>query len=316
MKILIATYPFGSIDPSVRDMLVKDGNILIENPYQRRLKAGEVGRLIQDCDAVIAGTEPYTKNELEQCDGKLQLISRVGIGLDSVDLAYCKKKGIRVAYTPDAPSQAVAELTIHHMLALCRGTIQSHNSVIDLSWHRQIGFLLRERKIGVLGVGRIGKKVVKILQAFEADIRVCDIEPDEEFFKENNLKNYTAEELFSECDLITIHIPLNEENYQFVKADFLQRMPKESFIINTSRGPVLDEHDLLSAYNSGIVTKGALDVFSTEPYMGPLLKKNNDFIFSAHIGASARESRRDMEMEAAKAVLAFKHSEMWQNYVV
>ncbi len=315
MRILLATFPFGQADGEVRDILLRDGHTLIENPYGRRLRSGEVGQLIADCDAVIAGTEPYQRDELSQSLGKLKLISRVGVGLDSIDLNFCKKHGIHVAYTPDAPTQAVAELTIHHMLSLCRNTFQSHRSVIDLSWKRQMGSLLSERKIGILGLGRIGKRTCKLLQPFGVTLWACDILPDVEFSELYGIKLCSHDELFSACDLISIHIPLNEQNYHFVGHKYLRMMSDGSLIVNTSRGPVIDEGALIACLQTGKLKGAALDVFSREPYMGPLRYLPN-VILSAHIGASTRATRRQMELGAAKAVIAFSRSQLWNNYVI
>ena len=315
MRILLATFPFGKAAPEARDMLLQDGHDFVENPYGRRLKSGEVGPLLTSCDAVIAGTEPYGPQELSSAVGKLKLISRVGIGLDSVNLDFCREHGIRVAYTPDAPTQSVAELTVHHMLALCRHTFQSHSSVIDLSWKRHMGSLLSEKEIGILGLGRIGKRVCKLLQPFEVSVKACDIVPDVKFAEKHGVTLCSHDELFSECDLVSIHIPLSEDNYHFVGDKYLNMMPEGSFVINTARGPVLDEAALLACLEKGKLKGAALDVFSDEPYMGPLRYLPN-VIFSAHIGASARASRRLMELGAAEAVIAFNHSQPWKNYVV
>ena len=314
MKILIAAYPFGEVDPESRNILLRDGHDLINNPYKRRLKSYEVLELISDCDAIIAGTEKYGETELKKAMGNLRIISRVGIGLDSVDLDYCKASGIKVAYTPDAPSQAVAELTLHHMIALSRFTYQSHLSVKNKSWKRHMGFLLSDRKIGILGLGRIGKKVCRLLKPFGSNVYVCDIEPDLDFISNNDhVILCSHEELFSQCDLISIHIPLNKNNLSFVGQKYLDMMPDNSFIINTSRGPVIDEKALISCLESKKISGAALDVFSEEPYEGELLKFNN-IIFSAHIGSSALTTRKDMEITAAKAVLAYSKSLPWDNY--
>ena len=315
MKILIAAYPFGEVDSETRNILVNDGHTLNDNPYKRRLKSGEVIELISDCEAIIAGTERYSEIELNNAAGSLKIISRVGIGLDNVDIDYCKSNGIKVAYTPDAPSQAVAELTLHHMLALSRFTFQSHLSVIDKSWKRHMGYLLSDRTIGILGLGRIGKKVCNLLKPFGLKVYACDIEPDINFVGKNeHIILCSHEELFSLCDLVSIHIPLNKENKYFVGEKYLNMMPQNSYLINTSRGLVIDDKALISCLQSKKIAGAALDVFSEEPYDGKLLEFKN-LIFSAHIGSSAFSTRKEMELTASKAILAFSRSLAWDNYV-
>ncbi len=148
-RILIGTHPFGKSGKKPLQLLEDTGWELIFNPYGRRLKAGEVETLIQNIDAVIAGTEPYPIEVLKS--SRIKVLSRVGIGLDNVPLKECKDLGIIVTYTPDAPSQAVAELTLANILNLARSIHQSDRSVRLSAWNRYLGLLLKEMRIGIIG---------------------------------------------------------------------------------------------------------------------------------------------------------------------
>lgn len=299
MKILIATYPFGETGRRPLDILEATGWELVANPYKRRLKAGEVAKHLADVDAVIAGTEPYTEETLADAS-RLKVISRVGIGLDNVDLAYCQRRGIKVTYTPEAPSDGVAELTVANILNLLRHIHESDRSVREQAWNRLMGHLVREVTIGVLGVGRIGSRVIRLLEPFHAKILACDIDPVAQKTKmPESVKWCEVDHLLAESDVVTVHIPLNTQNHYFMNRVRMSRMKTGAMLVNTSRGGVIDENALVDALRQRHLGGAALDVFEKEPYEGPLTRMDN-VVLTAHIGASARESRYLMELSAAE----------------
>jgi D-3-phosphoglycerate dehydrogenase / 2-oxoglutarate reductase len=298
-KIFVATYPFGSCDPLPRNLIEEMPDWEVSyNSLGRRLKAGEVGELIKDVHGVIAGTEPYSEEELSKAKN-LEVISRVGVGLDSIDFKACAKRNIKVAYTPEAPAEGVADLTVAQIINLLRGILKSHRSMEKGLWERIMGRLVNEVKIGVLGVGRIGGRVIKRLNAFGADIYANDLEPNIEFGKQYNVKWVDKDTLFKTCDVVTIHIPMNDDNFHFVGLEEMTSMKEGAFLINTSRGPIVDEKALESIVLNKHLGGVALDVFEKEPYEGPLTKCDN-VILTAHIAASAQRSRYLMELGAAK----------------
>lgn len=295
--IQVTTYPFGTCNPESRLVLARTKYEIRYNPYERRLEPGEVGDLLTGVHGVVAGTEPYTREVIERCSN-LEVISRVGVGLDNIDFQACKSNDVIVTYTPDAPADGVADLTVAQIINLLRGIYLSNNSVRDGFWNRIIGKLISEVKIGVLGVGRIGKRVIKRLSVFGANIYGCDVKPDYDFGKKYNIKWLNKEDIFKTCDLITIHIPMNKKNYHCVGFEEMSRMKVGSFLINTSRGPIVDESALVCLLQNQHLGGVALDVFEKEPYEGPLVNFDN-VIFTAHIGASANYCRYKMELEAA-----------------
>ncbi len=296
-RIFIATFPFGQSGHKPIDILEKTGWELIYNPLGRRLKESEIGNYIKDVDAVIAGTEPYPESILQ--DSNLKVISRVGIGLDNVPLAYCNKKGITVTYTPDAPSQAVAELTLANIINLSRDILGSDHSVREGAWNRYMGFLLEELTIGIIGIGRIGKRVCKLLEPFNTRILACDLEPDQDFGNTYHLEWVDKKTLLKNSDLVSLHIPYSNQNHHFIDRTALGLMKTESKLINTSRGAVVDEAALLDALLQHHISGAALDVFEQEPYEGSFTHFDN-VILTAHMGASARKSRFLMELGAAE----------------
>ena len=302
-RVLIATYPFGRTGARPRELLEQAGCELLLNPLGRRLKAGEVKDLIVDVDAVVAGTEPYTPDIL-QAASRLRLISRVGIGLDNVDLAYCREHGIGVAYTPDAPADAVAELTVANIINLFRHVHESDRSVREQAWNRLMGLLVRDGVVGIIGLGRIGSRVARLLAPFSPAILAYDINPRVQGTLLPGVTWCGVDRLIAESDLVTLHIPLNERNRHFIGRAAIGRMRTGAMLVNTSRGGIVDEEALIDALNQRHLGGAALDVFEQEPYEGPLSSMSN-VILTAHIGASTRTSRYLMELGAAEEVLRF-----------
>jgi len=296
--VQVTTHPFGRCGDEPRLVLERNGWTVRYNPHGRRLKAGEVAELVADAHGVVAGTEPYTREVIEAARD-LRVIARVGVGIDNVDFEACRERSVTVTYTPEAPADGVAELTVAHILNLLRRVHDSDRSVREGAWNRYLGFLVREVKIGVLGVGRIGKRVIRLLQPFQPRLYGCDLEPDVEFGRQYGLTWLSRAELFQTCDLVTVHVPMNERNRHLVSYPELQSMRRGSFLVNTSRGPVVDEKALVEALSWKYLGGAALDVFETEPYEGPLTRFDN-VVLTAHMGASARRSRYLMELGAAQ----------------
>ena len=252
MNVLLSAYPFGTTGRKPLDLFEATGWNLIPNPHRRRLKTGEVTSLLKGVDAVIAGTEPYTEETLANAD-RLKVIARVGIGLDSVDLAYCKKKGIAVTYTPEAPSDGVAELTVANILNLLRHIHAYDRSVRELAWNRLMGRLVREITIGIIGVVRIGSRVIRLLQPFQPRILAYDIDPKVMAQSFPNVQWVERDRVFRESDLISLHIPLNKANHHYLNRERLCLMKTGALVINTSRGPVVDEAALTDADRKSVV---------------------------------------------------------------
>lgn len=296
--VQVTTHPFGACGIRPRQVLEAGGFDVRYNPFGRRLKAHEVLDVVRDASVIVAGTEPYPPELLDQVSD-LQAICRVGVGLDNLDLQYCRDRGIEVTYTPEAPADGVAELTLAHILSLLRFVHQSDRSVRQRAWNRYLGFLLREKRIGLLGVGRIGGRVARLLQAFGTMVLGCDVEPNHSLGQEVQIEWVSMDALFAGCDLVSVHVPLTPANRMLVGPAQIDSMADGSFLVNTSRGGVVDEQAVLQALKSGKLAGAALDVFADEPYEGPLARQES-VILTAHMGASAHQSRYLMELGAAE----------------
>ncbi len=296
--IQVTTHPFGECGSKPRQLLEETGWEVRYNPFGRRLKLHEARDLMRDVHGVIAGTEPYTREFIEQAPN-LRVISRVGVGLDNVDYNACVDRGITVTFTPEAPADAVAELTVAQILNLLRRVHESDRSVREGAWNRYLGSLVREVTIGIVGVGRIGKRVVKLLQPFQPRILACDLQPDREFGERYNLTWVDLPKLLQQSDIVTLHVPLNDRNRGLISRDQLAQMKPGSMLVNFSRGKVVDESALENAIRRKHLGGAALDVFEDEPYEGTLTRFPN-VVLTAHIGASARQSRYQMELQAVE----------------
>ena len=304
LNVLISTVPFADKNSLPIELLNGIGANFVMNPIGRKLKEEELADLIGDFDILIAGTEPITAKVLSRAH-KLKLISRVGIGLDNVDLLETQKRGILVSYTPDAPAPAVAELTIGLMLSLLRNIHLANKKMHEGEWNRYFGRRISEITIGIIGVGRIGGKVLRRLSSFEPPrILVNDIIPNRNVENNLNLEWVDKETIFKESDLVSLHLPLTSQTRDLVKKDQLLSMKKDALIINTSRGGIINENDLFEVLEKGHLDGAAIDVFEKEPYNGNLSKIER-CILTSHMGSMSIDCRVKMEIEATEEAVRF-----------
>ena len=303
-KVLITTVPFGNQNRLPFDLLESAGVEYLVNPLNRKLTEDELAEMVKDFDVIIAGTELITKKVMGIASN-LKMISRVGIGLDSVDLLEAKKRGIIVSYTPDAPAPAVAELTIGLMLTLLRSVQLSNMWMHDAKWHRFFGRRLSEVTIGIIGVGRIGTGVLQHLQGFGSPkILVNDITPDNNLEKKFNIEWVDKGTIYQQADIITIHTPLTAQTKNMVKKEQLLSMKEDAIIINTARGGIINEQDLYDVMQSDHLSGAAIDVFDFEPYVGKL-REIQRCILTAHMGSMSVDCRTRMEIEATEEAVRF-----------
>jgi D-3-phosphoglycerate dehydrogenase len=314
LKIMVSTYPFGiSNDTPIKQL---EGIDVHYNDVKRKYSREElIERLVKyQPNILIAGTEKYDSEILDLIPG-LKMISRVGIGLDSIPIEECEKRGIKVAYTPEAPSNAVAEMTICQMLNMLREIQDSHSSMMDGKWHRFIGREIRNCTIGVIGCGRIGSLVVEKLEGLKPRrIYVHDI--DIEKAKDLPRSEYSKKmQILSECDIITLHMPGGEDNMNYISYGEFGIMKKDVCLINTSRGGIVDEVALYNFLSTNPSSKAAVDTFIDEPYEGNLKSLHNCYM-TPHLGSCTHTSRFHMEVGAVEEVLNFINNKPLINEVV
>jgi len=307
-KVLITTVPFGEKNRLPFEQLDAAGVEYLINPLGRKLAEEELAEMITDYDVLIAGTEDITDFVMAKAK-KLKLISRVGIGLDNVDLLAADRRGIKVSYTPDAPAPAVAELTIGLMLSLLRSVHISNAQMHRGEWQRHFGRRIPEVTIGIIGTGRIGGRVLRRLQAFGSPrILVNDIRPDKNIAPELKLEWVGKQEIYRQADLISLHVPLTKQTKNMISHDELMMMKLDAMIINTSRGGIINEADLGAVLNAGHLSGAAIDVFDQEPYSGDLSKIDR-CLLTSHMGSMSIDCRTRMEIEATEEAVRFLNNQ-------
>lgn len=296
--ILITTSSFNLDSPAIQ-ALRDDGYDIVMNPHARRLNESEVSALLTaDIVGLIAGLEPLTRDVMTKAS-TLCVISRCGTGMDNVDQDAARECGISVFNTPDAPAAAVAELTVGLMLDALRGISAQDRDIRAGGWQKPAGGLLGAQTVGLIGLGRIGRRVASLVSAFGAQVLAYDpVATQAEPF----ITLTGVDELLVRSDIVSLHMPYTAENHHFMSAARLVSMKHGAILVNAARGGLVDEAALASALQTGVLSAAALDVFETEPYQGPLTGLPN-MIMTAHAGSYAKETRALQEEEAALNLL-------------
>lgn len=259
---------------------------------------------LQDCDAVIAGGELYSEPVIRSAK-KLKLIARLGAGTDQVDLEAAARIGVQVTNTPGATARAVAEMTLALMLSFARG-VPRHNAALKKgTWDQDpTAIEISGSTVGIIGMGFIGREVIRLLQSFSPEIVAYDVVWDDTFAAENRVRRVSLPELMEASDIVSIHTPLNEATRGFLNSFLLNKMKRTAFLINTSRGPVIDKDDLLAALLNKRIAGAALDALWEEPIEpdDPIIGMEN-VIATPHIGFNTQDCKARMVRMAAEEVV-------------
>lgn len=248
--------------------------------------------------AVVRSATKVTKPVIEAAS-QLEIIVRAGIGLDNIDVAAAKAKGVQVANTPAATSISVAEHTFGLMLAAVRNHGKANLSMKEHKWEKKLlsGTELYGKTLGIIGMGRIGYEVAKRALVFGMEIIAYDIIKVE---TELDVRQVSLEELLSQADIITLHLPLTEKTKHMISDKEFERMKDGVILINASRGGIVDEKALLEALDSGKVRAAAIDVYEKEPPEDFSLVDHPNVIATPHVGAAAKEGQKRAGMEVVE----------------
>jgi D-3-phosphoglycerate dehydrogenase len=259
---------------------------------------------LQGFVTVIAGSEPYTDRVLAGL-GSLRLISRNGVGYDAIDVPAATRRGIAVTITPEGNHQAVAEHALALLLAVARSVVQNANDTRKGNWRRRTIFIpLRGKTLGIVGLGRIGRSVAVRAAGFGLRLLAFEKFPDHEFLKKHAIQLVDLDTLLAESDFITLHTPMTAETAGLINRRTLACMKKGSVLINTARGGLVNEPDLVEALKSGHLAGAGLDVLASEPPPPdhPLLALDN-VIVSPHVSALDSQAIEDMSTTAARNIV-------------
>ena len=289
-KVLLTAWMIKQDNPSLQ-RLRDEGCEIVTNYWHGNRTAEEMMGLVPDVDGAIVSVDPFPASVLAAAK-KLRVISRTGIGYDAIDIPEATERGIVVTTTPGANETAVADYAMSLLLSISRKVLQNDRNVRAGDWTRVEGNDPTEKTIGIVGLGTIGKKVAKRALGFDMKVLAYDPFKDEAFAAASNIKYVEIDELLHEADYVTIHVPLMPSTRNLINAERLRNMKKTAYLVNTSRGGVVDEESLYKALSESWIAGAALDVFEHEPPTGSPLLKLDNMLVSPHVAGNSIEAQQ------------------------
>jgi D-3-phosphoglycerate dehydrogenase / 2-oxoglutarate reductase len=307
-KVLIAPAPLEGLEGGFTTALRAAGFELAYPRTGGQLSESELHATLAGVKASLAGSEPYTR-EVLKANPQFRVIARAGVGYDAVDLAAATELGVAVTFAPGTNQDAVAEHTFTVLLALAKGLIPQHTGTCALKWPRRATIPLRGRTLGIAGLGLIGKAVALRGECFLMPLIAYEPYPDMEFVAQHKIRLVSLEELLAESDFLSLHLPATPASRHLINRDTLRLMKPTAFVLNTARGSIIKEVDLIEALQQGRLAGAGLDVFEQEPPAdSPLLHMDN-VVVTPHAAGVDLQSRDDMAMSAAEAIIALSRGE-------
>ena len=298
VRVAIGPSSFAEEDDAPLRRLRTAGCEVVPNSFKRRLNEAEIIAHLNGVEGLIAGLEPLNANVFAAAKD-LRAIARVGIGMDNVDLAAASARGIRVSNTPDGPTQAVAELTMAAMLALCRRLVPANAALHAGEWKKQIGLGLGGSTVLIVGFGRIGRRVAELCRAFGARVIVYDPALEDRALPDGVTLERDLLAALPRADIVSLHAGSNQTI--FTAREFAA-MRDGAILLNSARGELVDESALLAALDSGKLSGAWYDAFAKEPYTGPLTKYDQ-VLLTPHVATYTRQCRLSMESAAVENLL-------------
>jgi D-3-phosphoglycerate dehydrogenase len=307
-KVLIAPMTLTKVQGPYRQALLDAGFELVLSRVDHQMVEDELLAALDGIDAALAGSEPYSARVIA-ARPQLRVIARVGVGYDAVDVAAATAHGIAVTTTPGTNHDSVAEHTFALLLGLSRDLVPQHLGVKSGGWPRRTTLPLRGAALGIAGLGRIGKAVALRGEAFGMKLLAYDPYPDHAFAAAHGIALMPFERLLAESDFLSLHLPVTAETHHLINRQTLKRMKPTAFLVNTARGALVNEADLLEALRAGRLAGAGLDVFEQEPPgKSPLFELDN-VLLTPHGAGTDRKSRDDMALSAAEAIVALSRGE-------
>tara|TARA_B100000886_G_scaffold39347_2_gene24341 strand:+ start:2184 stop:3110 length:927 start_codon:yes stop_codon:yes gene_type:complete len=300
-KVLISITSFSENSPIPKKIFQDNGIEIVENKSNKKLNETDLVNLSKDCYGIIAGTECISKKVIESSE-KLRIISRVGIGVDNIDLDAAKINNVVVKNTPNIPAPYLAEMTIGIIITMLRKIHLSNIEMHKGMWSRNYGKSITDAVIGIIGYGKIGQSLVRKFESLHPKkILIYDISNKPSTISKN-IEIVNFDDVLSSSDVITIHIPLTTKTKNLFNSNSINKMKRGSILINNSRGGIINEEDLYDALNEGKLSGAALDVFENEPYHGKLIGLDN-CLLTSHIGSMSIECRNEMEIQSVMNII-------------
>ncbi|MFW6118428.1 MAG: phosphoglycerate dehydrogenase [Chloroflexota bacterium] len=271
-----------------------------------KLEPEQLKAIIGDYDALIVRSQTKVRTEIIESGKKLKVIARAGVGTDNIDVDAATRKGIVVVNAPTGNTVAAAEHTIALMLALARNVPQANSRLKSGKWQREemVGSELRNKTLGIIGLGNVGSEVAKRAQAFEMRVVAHDPFVSKDYARNLEVDLVSMDELLKEADFVTLHVPLTAATKNLIGTKELAKLKPTARIVNCARGGLIDEEAIIKAIKNGKIAGAAFDVFDKEPVTDSPLFKEDKIIVTPHLGASTVEAQTGVAKDVAAEVLA------------
>jgi D-3-phosphoglycerate dehydrogenase len=279
------------VAPILNEILQKNG---LKITYEPEITPDQIKEKISNFDIVVVRSRTKITKEMIDRATQCKIIARVGVGLDNIDVEAAKAKNIRVINAVEGAMNAVAELVLGLMLSLAREIPRADREIRNGKWLKKelMGIELSGKYLGIVGLGNIGKRLAKLARGLNMNIIGFDVMPiADDFARDVGLIKADIDTLLSSADFISFHVPLTDTTHHLVNAKRISTMKKTAYIINTSRGEIIDEDALYDALKEGKIAGAALDVFEKEPAVGNKLTTLPNVICTPHIGAQTKEAQ-------------------------
>lgn len=302
-KVLVTATNYSRLCANAKQLLLDNGCEIMENPYGRPLTFEELKEVVGSVDGVIAGVDTWNEDVFKLAP-QLKGIARFGVGVDNIDLEAARKYGIQVTNVPRGNANAVAELAVGLMIAVRRSIPLLDQSTKNGGWDRFVGSELAGGTVGLLGFGNIAQLTAKKLRGFDVELIAYDKYPDAAKAEEYGVKLTTFEQVLTDSDIVSMHLPSLNETYHIMNDGAFSMMKSSAVFINTARGAVVDEQALARALTSGAIAGAAIDVYEAEPVSAdnPILRTRN-LITTPHTAAETYETYERVSMVTAQALL-------------
>jgi len=287
--VVKVTSPSFSQNSILRAELTARFGASVFNETGQRFDRQCLAAYLADADAAVVGLEVIDDNLLASCP-RLRMIAKYGVGLDGIDLDACRSRGVALGWTAGVNRRSVAELTLAFVLGLFHDVFLTSTLLRQGRWHKQGGRQLSSATIGIVGLGHVGRDLARLLKPFHCRILANDIVDVSAFCAEHNIELVEKDDLYAQSDAVTLHVPLTPLTRRLIDDRALEKFRQGAFLVNTSRGEVVDQAALKRALIDGRLGGAALDVFNVEPPSDRELLQLTTFVGTPHIGGNAREA--------------------------
>ncbi len=304
-NVLITSEFFGKFSKAGKQLLLQAGHTVIDNPYgQKFLTPEEIIPHAGNADAMVCDLEHITKEVMDSAPN-LKIISRRGVGVDSVDVAYAQEKGIAVARTLGVVEPPVAELVMAYILEFSRNISKLNQDMHNGIWFKRESSSVDQKTLGILGMGKIAREVARRACAFGMQILYYSLQRSEACEREFGAVYAPLDEVLSRADFVTLHMPLNEQTRGMLSYEAIAKMKPSAYLINTARGAIVEEDGLYRALLEKKIAGAAIDVYDCEPERDSRFRAFENVILTPHVGTFTREIFTRMDVLAAQNIIDF-----------